>query len=127
MNDYEKKIKYCPSISFGLQQFDDVRVAFWVMSGEWGDEEVVVIDERIFLERVLFQAINALWLKEVGVYSEEVCSSLLWKSEQKSHYLIDFNFFIYCKKNNCLYTCLKNDKFEWDERRLKISGRSVFR
>ena len=115
MSGNELFIKHCISITLGLQKFKDLRVAFWAMAGDWASEEALVIDERNFLETVYILALKALWLKTIDYDSEEECSSRLGKSGQKSHYLVDFNFFIYCTKNNCLYTCRKNDNYQWDE------------
>ena len=105
----------------GLRKFEDPRAAFWVMQGFWSDEkEYLAVDERYFVHQVLVLAIVALWACHSGEISKEECYAALGQCEQKSSYLLQFNFFLYNQKNNCFYTGLEDEDYYWDEDQFKI-------
>lgn len=102
--------------TFGIQRFDNPEDAFNVMDDSYDpyDGRTVVIGKDKFLDAVFEKTYEVYGKYLTGEYSDDRFRAALGvNDEYTSDDLLDFNFFFYCKENNCYYTSLMEFKDDY--------------
>lgn len=97
---------------FGIQKVKTATEAFDIMDNEWGAMQSygyieLRIGKNAFLDNIYY-IVSKIYRKYLsGEYSEDKFKAALGLNEEyTTDELLDFNFFLYNKENNCYYTSM---------------------
>lgn len=111
---------------FGIQKFENVKDAFYVMLGCWGDinsdafTNLTILDDEQFCKYILLRAAEKYIELKEGRITKEECDKCLMKSEVLNDYLLDFDFFLLSEATSSFFTSRMSFKDDachmWNER-----------
>lgn len=119
--DAENDEKHCGIQSFNTfeEAFDNVKDGYGV---NYDDTNIVIMDDEMFTEHIVCRIDTMVECDYDGDYNAayDDCKKKLLNTD----YLLDFNFFLYSKRNNKFYTSLmefKDDAMHmWSKRQWDI-------